>query len=58
MISHSPGGLGVFELLFLTGLSETAMPDLLAALLVFRLFYFILPFIGSLVAITISEIRR
>ncbi|HEY0123697.1 MAG TPA: lysylphosphatidylglycerol synthase domain-containing protein [Rhizobium sp.] len=54
MISHSPGGLGVLELLVLTGLPEMAMPDVLAALLVFRLFYFIFP----LIAITVFEIRR
>jgi len=33
----------VFELAFLTGLSDVRQADVLAALLVFRLFYFIDP---------------
>lgn len=44
LISHSPGGLGAFEatLLVLTGLAAT--PQVLAALLVYRLVRFIIPF--------------
>jgi len=56
--SHSPGGLGVFELGFITGLPELPEADVLAALLVFRLFYFVLPFVFSLGAISVFELRR
>ena len=58
LISHSPGGLGVFELAFLTGLPEIPRADALAALLVFRMFYFFIPFLFACVAIAVHEIRR
>lgn len=46
-ISHAPGGLGVFEVVFLAGLSDMDPVGVLAALLVFRLFYLIIPlFLG------------
>lgn len=46
-ISHAPGGLGVFEVVFLAGLSDMEPVGVLAALLVFRLFYLIIPlFLG------------
>src|SRR5690606_29179538 len=43
LLSPAPGGLGVLELAFMTGLSEMHQADVLAALLVFRLFYLIIP---------------
>lgn len=43
LLSHAPGGLGVLELAFITGLNEMSQADVLAALLVFRLFYLIIP---------------
>lgn len=48
LLSHAPGGLGVLELVFITGLSEMDKADVLAALLVFRLLYLIVPFILAL----------
>lgn len=44
-ISHAPGGIGVLEVVFLTGMSEMEPVSVLAALLVFRLFYLIIPLI-------------
>ncbi len=58
LLSHAPGGLGVFELAFLTGLSDVPEADVLAALLVFRLFYFIVPFVFSAVVIVVFEARN
>lgn len=55
LISHAPGGLGVLELVFITGLPDMEKADVLAALLVFRLFYLIIPFIMALVVITLFE---
>ncbi len=43
LISHAPGGLGVLEVVFIAGLSEMEPSSVLAALLVFRLFYLIIP---------------
>lgn len=48
LLSHAPGGIGVLELVFIIGLSEMDPVDVLAALLVFRLLYLIVPFIMAL----------
>lgn len=58
LISHVPGGLGVFELVFVMGLPDMADADVIAALLVFRLFYLILPFIMALVVVLLFERSR
>ncbi|MDI6027682.1 lysylphosphatidylglycerol synthase domain-containing protein [Corticibacterium sp. UT-5YL-CI-8] len=51
LISHAPGGLGVLEIVFLLGLSDMDPNAVVAALLVFRLFYLIVPFILGLIAV-------
>lgn len=57
-ISHAPGGLGVFEVVFLSGLSEMDPAAVLAALLVFRLFYLIVPlFIGLFVVLGFEKLQ-
>ena len=48
LLSHAPGGLGVLELIFVTALPEMKPEDVLAALVVFRLLYLILPFLIAL----------
>jgi glycosyltransferase 2 family protein len=57
--THAPGGLGVFEVVTLTGLTGgpagMAKADVLAALVVFRLFYYILPLFIALVIVVIFE---
>lgn len=55
LISHAPGGLGVLEVVFLAGLSEMDPVHVLAALLVFRLFYLIIPLIVGLVVVLLFE---
>lgn len=55
LLSHAPGGLGVLELVFLMGLPDMNQADVIAALLVFRLFYLIIPFIMALVVILVFE---
>jgi uncharacterized membrane protein YbhN (UPF0104 family) len=42
--SHAPGGLGVFEASMTAILAGRGRPDLLAALLLYRLLYNLLPF--------------
>ncbi|CCV13157.1 lysylphosphatidylglycerol synthase domain-containing protein [Mesorhizobium sp. STM 4661] len=54
-ISHAPGGLGVFEVVFLTGLSDMDPVGVLAALLVFRLFYLIIPLLIALGVVLFFE---
>lgn len=55
LISSAPGGLGVLELLFVSGLDEMQASDVLAALLVFRLLYLIIPFALSLIVVLAFE---
>ncbi len=51
LISHAPGGLGVLELVFITAMPEMQQEDVLAALLVFRAFYLLTPFVLALFVI-------
>lgn len=54
-LSHAPGGLGVFEVVFLTGLSDMDPVGVLAALLVFRLLYLIVPLLFALLIVLFFE---
>ncbi len=55
LISHAPGGLGVFEGVFLVALPEVRQADLIAALIVFRLLYLLIPFALSIVVVIVHE---
>ncbi len=48
LLSHAPGGLGVLEVSFLAALPDVPTSSVLAALIVFRVFYLLLPFALSL----------
>jgi uncharacterized membrane protein YbhN (UPF0104 family) len=54
--SHSPGGLGVFDAAMLVGLWQMDKEDLLAGMLLFRLLYYIAPFVISVILLTFREI--
>jgi uncharacterized membrane protein YbhN (UPF0104 family) len=51
LLSHAPGGLGVLEVTFLAAFPELPKSDVLAALIVFRCFYLLLPFALSLLVV-------
>lgn len=53
--SHAPGSLGVFDAAMLLALSQFGREDLLATLLMFRLLYFVIPF---MISITIMGSRE
>ncbi len=55
-LSHSPGGLGVFDAAMLIALSEYDAEELLAGLLIFRLLYYITPFVFALVILGSREL--
>jgi hypothetical protein len=55
--SHSPGGLGVFDAAMLVALWQFDKEDLLAGLLLFRLLYYIVPFILSLAILGGRELQ-
>ena len=54
--SHAPGGLGVFDAAMMVALWQFDKEDLLAGLLLFRLLYYIIPFVISLVMLGIREV--
>jgi len=53
--SHSPGGLGVFDAAMLVALWQFQKEDLVAGLLLFRVLYYLVPFI---IALTILGLRE
>ena len=54
--SHAPGGLGVFDATMMVALWQFDKEDLLAGLLLFRLLYYIIPFVISLVILGTREL--
>jgi uncharacterized membrane protein YbhN (UPF0104 family) len=55
--SHSPGGLGVFDAAMLIALWQYETEHLLAGLLIFRLLYYIVPFMLALVTLGVRELK-
>lgn len=58
LASNAPGGLGVFELLFIKAMPATPHAEVLAALLVFRMLYLIIPLVISVVIVIMFERRK
>ncbi len=54
--SHAPGGLGVFDATMLVALWQFDKEDLLAGLLLFRLLYYLVPFVFALAILGVREI--
>jgi uncharacterized membrane protein YbhN (UPF0104 family) len=54
--SHAPGGLGVFDAAMLVALWQYDKEDLVAGLLLFRLLYYIIPFVLSLTILGAREL--
>ena len=58
LVSNAPGGLGVFELVFITALPGIEKHQILAALIVFRLFYLLIPLAIALLVVVVFERGR
>jgi glycosyltransferase 2 family protein len=54
--SHAPGGLGVFDAAMLVALWQFDKEDLLAGLLLFRLLYYLAPFVVALIILGTREV--
>ncbi|WP_315778277.1 MULTISPECIES: lysylphosphatidylglycerol synthase domain-containing protein [unclassified Bradyrhizobium] len=54
--SHSPGGLGVFDAAMLVGLWQMDREELLAGMLLFRMLYYLAPFLISVILLTFREV--
>ena len=57
LVSHVPGGLGVFETAVLAA-APGGKPAVFAALLLYRLVYYLLPLLAAATLIAIGEARR
>jgi glycosyltransferase 2 family protein len=55
--SHAPGGVGAFEASMLLALPDYEPEEVVAAIILFRLFYFIIPFLIALALIVTRELR-
>ena len=53
ILSHSPGGLGVFEVTIISGSGVSGRSDVLAALLLYRVIYTIVPFIAAVLGLSL-----
>nr|WP_246588403.1 YbhN family protein [Bartonella raoultii] len=59
LLSNAPaGGIGVLEAVFITGMPSVNPTDIVAALIVFRMLYLIVPLIISLFVVAIFEARQ
>ena len=55
LVSTAPAGLGVFELLFIKAMPDVPHLKVLSALLVFRLFYLVIPLLVAIAVVIIFE---
>ena len=58
VVSHAPGGIGVFEAMLLHTLPGASQSGVLAALLLFRVIYYFLPFLLALALLGADEALR
>lgn len=58
VLSHVPGGVGVFETVIIAALPASVPVDQAAAgLLLYRLIYYLVPFVLALILLSLSELR-
>ncbi|MES2270433.1 MAG: bifunctional lysylphosphatidylglycerol flippase/synthetase MprF [Pseudomonadota bacterium] len=58
LVTHVPGGIGIFEAVMLAALPSTNRPELVAALLAYRLIYYIAPLVVAIALVAFQEGRR
>ena len=58
LISNAPAGAGVFDLLFINALPEIPKAKVLAAVLMFRLFYLLVPLLFAILVVIVFERTR
>jgi phosphatidylglycerol lysyltransferase len=57
LLSHAPGGIGVFEAVILVTLPQVDKAALISALILYRLIYYWLPFLLALLLLFLNEVR-
>ncbi len=55
VVSHVPGGVGIFEVTMMAALGAAGRADFLAALLAYRIVYYVSPFVVAAVLLAITE---
>ena len=58
LLSHAPGGLGVLEFVFIKAMPDAPQAQVLAALIVFRLFYLLIPLVAGIIVVIVFERQR
>lgn len=58
LLSHAPGGLGFFDVIFIKAVPDIPVAQVAAAVIVFRMLYLILPLLVSLVIVAVFEQSR
>ena len=58
LLSNAPAGAGVFDLIFINALPTIPKAKVLAAVLMFRLFYLLIPLIFAIIVVIVFERRR
>ncbi len=58
LVSHVPGGIGIFEAVIIATLPNVDMPSLLAALVAYRAIYYLLPLVVAAVLLTVHEHKQ
>lgn len=58
IVSHAPGGIGVFEATMLRSITGVSGESVLAALLLFRVIYYLIPFVLALALLGANESLR
>ncbi len=58
LAANTPGGVGVFEATVVTGLGIADRADVAAALILFRLIYFVVPLVFALILLSFVEWRH
>ncbi|WP_116135058.1 bifunctional lysylphosphatidylglycerol flippase/synthetase MprF [Tropicimonas sp. IMCC34043] len=57
VLSHAPGGIGVFEATMIAALGAAGRTDVLAALLLYRAIYYGLPFMVATTGLALTEVH-
>lgn len=58
LVTHVPGGIGVFETVMIAGLPHVDKSALLAALVAYRVIYYLVPLLVAAVLLAVHEQRR
>ncbi|MFM8700955.1 MAG: YbhN family protein [Hyphomicrobiales bacterium] len=58
LLSNAPGGLGVLEFVFLKAMPDVSASDVIAALLVFRLLYLLIPLFFACIVVLVFERQK